>query len=910
MTPKKRKFQQKIITRRIAFLFSASTFSIVQVAWGTNTTYVGPNNGDFLTPGDWSTGIVPNSGDVVYVGPDEGFATSMNVNFNFTSADYSGGGFNELNVDSPSTSQNMTVTESPSAATNVTLETAELNMGVNSNTTGTFVQGGTNATANTISQGINVGGTLQSAAGPNNLNCAGAYKLTDPSGSINAGYIAIGGQNSEFTQTAGSVTAGYLQLLDTDAPGSDQYNMSGGTLTTTGYIAIAFGSLFPGQQGTFSQTGGIVTIASPSNPGSLAITNNSQYSLSTTSGVATLQLNGNLICTSYSGGDGFTQTGGTSTITGNVELSSTGYDFNSSTEVWYPAYASFGSTASCTIDGSLTVGTACNFTQNGGSVTVAGAFVLSPATIVEAGSATFSSGSLTVGTLNTNGVPANFTWTGGTLELTGQPLDFNSPASDSDAPLGNSLTLASGQNLTVEAYEWLNGSGATVSQASGSTNICTDLYLGDTNVGASYQLNTGATLTTTYSPSGYQYIGYEGGDGATDTFQQFGGANNSNDLYIGYSDNAIGTYSQTGGTDGVSANLYLAYSGGTQGTYTLGGGTLTAENAYVGGTNGDEAGGKGTLNISGSGQMTVDNTLLIYGNGNGNTVNIMSGSLDVLGSTINEASITQTGGASQLGAVTGIGSIALGQSSGKPTTMTVQSIVQSSVSIGSTGTLTILTNTLTTTNSVNSLSITGSGVLNLTNNHLFIDYGTGTDPDASIAAFIKSGYNGGNWNGPGIISSTAQSPTKGLRYGVGWADSKDGVVSGLSSSQIEIKYTLLGDANLDGFVNGSDFSILAANFGLGYTNWDQGNFLFTPTINGADFSALAANFGQGDSGADVAVSQADIAALDAFAVANDLAIPAVRAVPEPTTAAMIVAGITVLARRRRGLLHSGLTRHF
>jgi hypothetical protein len=101
------------------------------------------------------------------------------------------------------------------------------------------------------------------------------------------------------------------------------------------------------------------------------------------------------------------------------------------------------------------------------------------------------------------------------------------------------------------------------------------------------------------------------------------------------------------------------------------------------------------------------------------------------------------------------------------------------------------------------------------NNHLFIDYGTGPDPIASVAAYIKSGYNGGNWNGTGINSSSACAHHS---YGVGWADGKDGVVSGLSSGQIEIKYTLLGDANLDGTVDGSDFSILAANFGLGYTN--------------------------------------------------------------------------------------------
>ncbi len=199
---------------------------------------------------------------------------------------------------------------------------------------------------------------------------------------------------------------------------------------------------------------------------------------------------------------------------------------------------------------------------------------------------------------------------------------------------------------------------------------------------------------------------------------------------------------------------------------------------------------------------------------------------------------------------------------------------------------------------LSSLSISGGGQLDINNNHVIISYSS-SDPIATIAGYLASGYNGGNWNGTGIISSTAQTLTNGLRYGVGWADGKDGVVSSLSSGQIEIKYTLLGDANLDGTVNGSDFSILAANFGTGHTNWDQGNFLYGTSVNGSEFSALAANFGQGDSGADVAVSQADIAALDAFAIANGLPLPTFAAVPEPGALLLSTAASAALLRRRR-----------
>jgi hypothetical protein len=211
-----------------------------------------------------------------------------------------------------------------------------------------------------------------------------------------------------------------------------------------------------------------------------------------------------------------------------------------------------------------------------------------------------------------------------------------------------------------------------------------------------------------------------------------------------------------------------------------------------------------------------------------------------------------------------------------------------------------------------SIDTSSNSVMDLGDNTMIVNYGA-SDPLATIQGYIKVGFNGGSWNGPGVLSSVvaaANAVPNGPTYGIGFADGNDqinghSIVAGLSSGQIELKYTLLGDANLDGTVNGSDFSILAANFGLGYTNWDQGNFLFTPTINGADFAALAHNFGLGASypgggGGGPDVTPAEITALDAFAAANGLAAPNFANVPEPATASLaILAGAGLLARRRR-----------
>jgi autotransporter-associated beta strand protein len=189
---------------------------------------------------------------------------------------------------------------------------------------------------------------------------------------------------------------------------------------------------------------------------------------------------------------------------------------------------------------------------------------------------------------------------------------------------------------------------------------------------------------------------------------------------------------------------------------------------------------------------------------------------------------------------------------------------------------------------ITSLDIPGNGALDITNNHMLIDYGSGPDPIATITAYVTSGFNGGAWNGPGIISSTVAS-TPG--YSVGYADSADpGNPAGLSPGTIEIKYTLLGDADLNGTVNGIDFGILAANFNKTVSRWDQGDFNYDNIVNGLDFTALAANFNMSAS------SASDVAAIDAFAAANGL----LADVPEPAFAGVcLIVTAGFLSRRRR-----------
>ena len=166
-----------------------------------------------------------------------------------------------------------------------------------------------------------------------------------------------------------------------------------------------------------------------------------------------------------------------------------------------------------------------------------------------------------------------------------------------------------------------------------------------------------------------------------------------------------------------------------------------------------------------------------------------------------------------------------------------------SVANGASAVITAATTSQITTLTLSGLSIGASGSLDVTNNEVLITYGSGTDPIASIAGMIGTGYANGAWDGPGIISSVAQSHAS---YGLGYADAADvGNPAGLAPGQIEILYTLLGDANLDGKVNGDDFVLMANNFNDYVTaGWDQGDFNYSNTVNGDDFTLLSANFNQ------------------------------------------------------------------
>jgi hypothetical protein len=177
---------------------------------------------------------------------------------------------------------------------------------------------------------------------------------------------------------------------------------------------------------------------------------------------------------------------------------------------------------------------------------------------------------------------------------------------------------------------------------------------------------------------------------------------------------------------------------------------------------------------------------------------------------------------------------------------------------GATATVTSLGSARTATNErVIVLGIAGATVaptfnidsistLDLTDNDLIDLYGSAASPYATIKGDIVQAADGGKWDKTGLTSSLAAANSS--TYGLGYAEAStlglttfDGVT--LGGNAVLVKYTLLGDANLDGTVNFNDFSIMQTHYGQA-GDWSEGDFNYDGSVNFDDFSIEQNNYGQ------------------------------------------------------------------
>ncbi|MDB5333693.1 MAG: hypothetical protein JWP03_4844, partial [Phycisphaerales bacterium] len=457
--------------------------------------------------------------------------------------------------------------------------------------------------------------------------------------------------------------------------------------------------------------------------------------------------------------------------------------------------------------------------------------------------------SVTIGTTNNNYTP-NFANITGATKLTGENLPGETDSARAFAKwTGYQAASLSGNNTTpLDA-----GTTATITNAPSSDNVYTAPDTTKYNLGLRADARV---ISAAFNQGGWSQAGLTPGAQGTGTvitagnFDWVGGVQltatpGSGTLAFDPTNKINGTYTATL-TVGAEHNAQYnpADGSGIFGTHS---GDLSPvlfplqhTSTTAGGT------GAGNYTLDGGGLVAPDTNLT--------------------------GTFTQTDGTATFGHITGNGQI----TNGVGTTLTAASIRQASLTANGHVAIsqTASSGDPTATSVLSSLSIGGNtgawtGQLDLGNNGLVLNY-SGGSPLALVADQTRHG---------GIISSLADAS-----HAVGFGEASDivGPTGGaflgqtITAGQTAVlaRYTLIGDANLDGHVDFNDFLTLQRNFGHADASWAHGNFVGDPTIDFNDFLALQRNFG------DVVLTSQQAAEVAAFA-ANPSA-----AVPEPASLAL------------------------
>jgi hypothetical protein len=138
-------------------------------------------------------------------------------------------------------------------------------------------------------------------------------------------------------------------------------------------------------------------------------------------------------------------------------------------------------------------------------------------------------------------------------------------------------------------------------------------------------------------------------------------------------------------------------------------------------------------------------------------------------------------------------------------------------------------------NTFDSITITG-GKLDIQKQDLVT-----TTNESTIVGYIDSAYDGGAWDGSGILTDYAVA-YPGV-YGVGYASAADNSFTGLtlSGSQVLLRPTIAGDANLDGKVDINDLDRVFSDY---YTDgdWADGDFNYDGLVDINDLDIVFSNY--------------------------------------------------------------------
>jgi hypothetical protein len=265
---------------------------------------------------------------------------------------------------------------------------------------------------------------------------------------------------------------------------------------------------------------------------------------------------------------------------------------------------------------------------------------------------------------------------------------------------------------------------------------------------------------------------------------------------------------------------------------------------------------------------------------------------------INSGQFNQTAGQATVNALSGTGSAIVG---GAGTALvSVSSLAQSSVTVNSGGNLVVRSAPQRLTNTVTSLSINGTGNLDLANHELLT-----STPGATLKAYLQNGFDvNGNqdWNGHGGITSSVARANP-VTYSMGYADGDStstqdagvtyaGGTQLLGAGQRLARVVLTGDANMDGKVDFFDITqLLGYKYNTGQpASYTDGDLNYDGVVDFFDLSLLlSANYNTGE-----------IYLGAATAVSASPALYSQTTVPEPlAVVGLSVTGLLLRRQRRR-----------
>ena len=216
---------------------------------------------------------------------------------------------------------------------------------------------------------------------------------------------------------------------------------------------------------------------------------------------------------------------------------------------------------------------------------------------------------------------------------------------------------------------------------------------------------------------------------------------------------------------------------------------------------------------------------------------------------------------------------------------------------------------------LHTLTINGSSNLDLSATAVVQTTALGT-----VAAYLQSGYQNGQWNGSGLISSVAAKTPALTALGVE-LNAQQNIGTGaytntpiltqwenitVALNNVLVKYTLAGDADLSGHVDSTDYQLIDDGYDSKgkLTGWRNGDFNYDGVINGDDYTLIDNVYDVEQSAAYNIVTAgltgsgaepAEMIASDTEQLAN-VSI----AVPEPGSFVLLaVAGFGLLKRQRR-----------